>query len=287
MSKISDALKKASEQRLEKPAGESTGREELDEVAEQVSEEIQRWGTSLASSDGRAKTDATPNGRAAGAENSKPASAASTTSVDGSGNGNRQVNGGSVAPEVWEQAIETCQAKLLHAEEQAMQHRWEQVSLQTKVEGCQRLLAQTDAQLKSLQKRLDTTFQTTTTIETVKDALDKGHDLLLNIDVQGATRIREKFEDAVFVFVIPPSLEKLKERLIARGEDTQTSIQQRLYNVHKEVQEAHWYNYLIINDHFEEASTQLKAIVISERCRMARLQNWISPKQWAVETQDS
>ena len=166
MRKIRDALKKAFGQRFEKTTDESTRSEGLDQVAEQVSEEIQRRGTSFTPSDGCSKADATPNGRAGAAEHGKRASAASTTSVGGSGNGHRHVNGGSVAPEVCEQAIKTCQAKFLHAEEQTMQRRWEEVSLRARVEEYQRLLEQTEAELKYLQKCLDTTAQATAAAET-------------------------------------------------------------------------------------------------------------------------
>jgi guanylate kinase len=106
-------------------------------------------------------------------------------------------------------------------------------------------------------------------------------DILLDIDTQGARKIREKTESAVFVFLLPPSPEILRERLLRRGLDSSETIERRLSNAWSEMKEAIWYDYLIVNEEMEEAVHQLKAIILAERNRKQRtsiLQEKL--KQW-------
>ncbi len=95
----------------------------------------------------------------------------------------------------------------------------------------------------------------------------EGVDLILDIDTQGAKRVLEKVESTVLIYVLPPSLESLRERLIKRGLDSPEMIEFRLANARKDMEEASWYHYVIVNDRLEEAAQTLKAIIIAERCR--------------------
>jgi guanylate kinase len=95
----------------------------------------------------------------------------------------------------------------------------------------------------------------------------EGVDLVLDVDTQGARQVVGKLDHAVLIFILPPSPEVLQQRLIKRGLDSPGTIQFRLANALKEIQEAQSYHYVIINDRLEEAADQLRAIIISERCR--------------------
>jgi guanylate kinase len=100
------------------------------------------------------------------------------------------------------------------------------------------------------------------------DLLEKEKiDLILDVDTQGARQVSGKLNHAVLIFILPPSPRVLKQRLMQRGLDSPGTIQFRLANASKEIQEAQKYHYVIINDRMEEAVDQLRAIIIAERCR--------------------
>ena len=101
--------------------------------------------------------------------------------------------------------------------------------------------------------------------------LDSGEiDILLDIDTQGARKIKEKTASAVFIFLLPPSPGTLRERLLSRGLDSSETIERRLANAWREMKEAVWYDYVIVNEEVEEAVEQLKAIILAERNRKRR-----------------
>ncbi|RME40477.1 MAG: guanylate kinase [Deltaproteobacteria bacterium] len=104
----------------------------------------------------------------------------------------------------------------------------------------------------------------------LEESLQAGEDILLDIDCQGAAQLKKTLESAVFVFILPPSMQVLEQRLRGRGTDSEEVIQRRLANARKEIAEAHWYDYLVINEDLELAAEQLKSIVIAERCRTMR-----------------
>ena len=115
----------------------------------------------------------------------------------------------------------------------------------------------------------------------LQDLRSEEIDVLLDIDTQGARKIKEKTESAVFIFLLPPSPEILRERLLSRGLDSPETIERRLANAWREMREAVWYNYVIVNEKVEEAAEQLKAIILAERNRKQRtsiLQEKL--KQW-------
>jgi len=91
-------------------------------------------------------------------------------------------------------------------------------------------------------------------------------DLLLDIDVQGAQQIREKFKDACFVFILPPSFQELKRRLEKRGQESLETIQIRLEVARKEVREYDKFDYIIINDQLERAVEEIKSVILAKRC---------------------
>lgn len=98
----------------------------------------------------------------------------------------------------------------------------------------------------------------------------EGVDMILDIDTQGAKKVMEKIDHTVLIYVLPPSLEVLSERLVKRGLDSPEMIRFRLANAKKDMGEAHWYHYLIVNERVEDAVEKLKAIIITERCRRGR-----------------
>jgi guanylate kinase len=101
----------------------------------------------------------------------------------------------------------------------------------------------------------------------LKEAQSKGHDLLLDIDVQGAAQIKQKLPDATSIFVLPPDRKTLEERLLKRGEDDPRVIQRRLEGASQEIKNYSKYDYILINDDLEKSSANLLAIVCSERLR--------------------
>jgi guanylate kinase len=103
----------------------------------------------------------------------------------------------------------------------------------------------------------------------IEHAVKDGYHTLLAIDVQGAAAIRRKITDAVLIFVAPPSLETLKERMAARR-DASDSIAKRLANSKGELGAAKSYDYLVVNDDLEKAVAQIEAIITAESLRVAR-----------------
>jgi guanylate kinase len=105
----------------------------------------------------------------------------------------------------------------------------------------------------------------------VFQSLAEGFGVVFDIDVRGAKALKKTFPRATFIFVLPPSLEILEERLRQRGEMPPEELARRLAQGRSEVGEAHWYDYLVVNDHLEEALAQLQAIVLAGRCRTPSL----------------
>jgi guanylate kinase len=103
----------------------------------------------------------------------------------------------------------------------------------------------------------------------VKNLESKGFDLILDIDTQGAKKVRERIDGLVLIYVLPPSIEVLRKRLITRGLDSPEMIKFRLANARRDIEEAHGYHYVIVNERVEDAVEKLKAIIIAERCRRA------------------
>ncbi|MCI2058751.1 MAG: guanylate kinase [Oscillibacter sp.] len=101
----------------------------------------------------------------------------------------------------------------------------------------------------------------------VDDAMDRGQDVILDIEIQGALQVFGKRPDTVRIFIAPPSWTELERRLTERGTDSPEKIQKRLLRAKVEFQTAHTYDYFVINDTVENAVGELDAIMTAEHCR--------------------
>jgi len=107
------------------------------------------------------------------------------------------------------------------------------------------------------------------------DKMEQGIDVLLEIDVQGALQIKKKFEDGVYIFILPPSLDTLRVRLQGRASDTQEEIVRRLQRVKEEVWSFREYYYIVRNDDLTQSLRELQSIFLAERIKTKRLDmNW-------------
>lgn len=112
-----------------------------------------------------------------------------------------------------------------------------------------------------------------TSVEQINKRLERGIDVVLDIDWQGAEQIRRTFESAVSIFIIPPSLDALKQRLMNRKQDKDDVITDRMIKAQDELSHYPEFDYLIVNDTFEHAATDLHSIVIANRLKMERQVN--------------
>jgi guanylate kinase len=106
-----------------------------------------------------------------------------------------------------------------------------------------------------------------TSEQEVQKELDKGMDVILEIDWQGAQQVRKRMRDTVSIFILPPSRESLYQRLTERGQDSAEVIEQRYQDARNEISHYPEFDYLVINDVFDRAVDELRAIVISQRLR--------------------
>jgi guanylate kinase len=104
-----------------------------------------------------------------------------------------------------------------------------------------------------------------TLIGPIADALEAGRDVLLEIDVQGARSVRDRFPDAVLFFVVPPSpshfLQQLEERLRKRGSESEAEVARRLAAAREEMEEAHRFDHVVVNDRIDRAAAEVAAII--------------------------
>ncbi len=103
----------------------------------------------------------------------------------------------------------------------------------------------------------------------IESRLAKGEDVILEIDFQGAYQIKKLFPEAVLIFILPPSLDELRSRIERRGEDTSDSIELRMQNAREEIDQARNFDFVIINELFERAVFDLKAIAHAQRLKFA------------------
>lgn len=109
-----------------------------------------------------------------------------------------------------------------------------------------------------------------TLLATVNDSLARGEDLILEIDVQGAEQVRVKASGSVSVFLAPPSLKALEERITGRGTESAAKIELRLSTARHEMNLFHHYDYVVVNDTVEEAAALISAVFDAERCKVSR-----------------
>ncbi len=106
----------------------------------------------------------------------------------------------------------------------------------------------------------------------IADKLNQGIDVILEIEIQGALKVQELVTDAIFIFILPPSMAELRKRLISRGTDTADKILARFKTAYQEINEITKYNYVVINDDIDKAVRKVNAILLSERCRVDRIE---------------
>ncbi len=110
----------------------------------------------------------------------------------------------------------------------------------------------------------------------IEEQISQGSDLLLEIDWQGAAQVRKVFPDAVSLFILPPSLEELRRRLEGRGQDSEEVIARRLAAAREDISHAYSFDYLVVNDQFDVALADLRAIIQASRLairnQMAKLE---------------
>ena len=104
----------------------------------------------------------------------------------------------------------------------------------------------------------------------VESRRDAGRDVLLEIDTQGALNVKKECPDGVFIFLLPPSMEELKQRIMGRGTESVESLQKRLSAAPAEIDIGRQYDYVVVNDAIDGAVEKLKAIIAAEHCRVAR-----------------
>lgn len=102
------------------------------------------------------------------------------------------------------------------------------------------------------------------------DMIGDGKSVLLEIDIQGAMQVKKRYPKGVFIYIVPPSLEILSDRLYGRGTDSEETIQKRLAQITSELAMAHQYDYIIVNDKLEDAVRKTSSILEAERCKLSR-----------------
>jgi guanylate kinase len=110
-----------------------------------------------------------------------------------------------------------------------------------------------------------------TSFSSLRKQSERGMDVVLDVDPKGALNIRRSFEDCVLIFILPPSLKILEKRLRDRGTESEEALRDRIAKALREIRECPRYDYLVFNDDLPLAVETLKSIILSDRCRTARL----------------
>ena len=110
------------------------------------------------------------------------------------------------------------------------------------------------------------------------ECLEKGQDVILEIEMQGARQIKEVYPEGVFIFVLPPSLEELKSRIVGRGTETKEEIEKRFSCAFEEINQIVNYDYFIVNEDIEKSVNDVEAIICAEKNKVIRYKNNIIDK---------
>lgn len=110
------------------------------------------------------------------------------------------------------------------------------------------------------------------------ECLEKGQDVILEIEMQGAKQIKEVYPEGVFIFVLPPSLEELKSRIVGRGTETTEEIEKRFSCAFEEINQIVNYDYFIVNEDVDKSVNDVEAIICSEKNKVTRYKNNIIDK---------
>jgi guanylate kinase len=111
-----------------------------------------------------------------------------------------------------------------------------------------------------------------TAIKRLQGLMKKGYDIILDIDTQGALQMKKNMKDATYIFILPPSLKALRERLKSRMSETAEEVKIRLERAREEIKSYQIYDYIIINDDFKKALRELESVVIANRLKAHRFQ---------------
>lgn len=111
-----------------------------------------------------------------------------------------------------------------------------------------------------------------TPVDYVRETIEAGKDIFLEIEVEGAKQVREKFPDGLFIFLAPPSLSELENRIVNRGTDTEEVIQRRMKVAKEEIELMSLYDYVVENDSVERACEKVNCIIVAEHCRRERVE---------------
>ncbi len=115
-----------------------------------------------------------------------------------------------------------------------------------------------------------------TSRELLNHWVEQGVDLILDVDCQGAMTLKKRLEEGVFIYILPPSFEVLRQRLVDRKTDTPEEIDRRLQKAREEIWSYRQYYYLIVNDEYKRAATELQAVIVAERIKMKQMNfSWI------------
>ncbi len=106
----------------------------------------------------------------------------------------------------------------------------------------------------------------------IQEHLDKGQDVILEIEIEGAMNVKKQIPEALCIFIMPPSLKELKRRLENRGTDTKEKILERFKIAYKEINEVTKYNYVVVNDELVTAADKVLSIIKAEKCRVDRIE---------------
>jgi len=109
-----------------------------------------------------------------------------------------------------------------------------------------------------------------TSLRGIRDLTASGSDILLDVDVQGGRNIKARFPESVLIFLIPPSLNVLEDRLRKRGTDEERIIRIRMNQAMDDIRNCVWYDYIVINDRLDQAIQETQSIILSLRCRAKR-----------------
>ena len=105
----------------------------------------------------------------------------------------------------------------------------------------------------------------------IEELLEAGKNVILEIDIQGALSVKENTKEGIFIFILPPSMEELKNRIVNRGSETKESLLKRFQSAYQEINYISRYNYAVVNDVVEQAVERVENIIFAEECRVSRL----------------
>ena len=128
----------------------------------------------------------------------------------------------------------------------------------------------TESDKEEIRKGLETNRNRKAIKFNIEKQLSDGHEVVLEIEVQGAMQVRQKMKDAVFIFIAPPTMQTLKNRLNRRGTEPPEVIQERYEKACREVELAHMYDYIVVNDTVENAADKIMAIIRAEHAKTRR-----------------